>query len=285
MPEGDTLYRTATVLRDVLLGRTVTASRARPGGAHMGRVVGARIDRVDAQGKHLLVGFDVGLTLHTHLRMNGSWHRYRPGEWWRRSPSRAVCVIEVPDAVAVCFDAPVVELIETRALAIHPALSALGPDLLAADPDIEAALGRLRAPDRRLVPVGEALLDQRIMAGLGNVYRSELLWEAMLSPFVPLAEVGDDTLRGLVARGATLLRANRDTPNRVTTPDALGGPPGSGGPRRGMRAVNVYGRSGRPCPRCGSAISTMVFGELPRRVFWCATCQPQSAAIGIPTGA
>ena len=110
----------------------------------MGRVVGSRIDRVDAQGKHLLIGFDDGLTLHTHLRMNGSWHRYRPGERWRRSPSRAVCVIEVPDAVAVCFDAPMVELIETRALAIHPALAALGPDLLAPTPTSTRAVGRLR---------------------------------------------------------------------------------------------------------------------------------------------
>ena len=100
----------------------------------MDRVVPSTIDRVDSVGKHLLIGFDAGLTLHTHLRMNGSWHRYRPGEPWRRSPARAVCVVEVPGAVAVCFDAPVVELIETRALSLHPALAALGPILPSRNP-------------------------------------------------------------------------------------------------------------------------------------------------------
>ncbi len=162
----------------------------------MDRVVGSRIERVDAQGKHLLVGFDVGLTLHTHLRMNGSWHRYRPGEPWRRSPARAVCVLEVPDAVAVCFDAPVVELLDTRALAIHPVLATLGPDLLAPTPDVDTAVSRLGASGRRDTPVGEALLDQRALAGLGNVYRSELLWEARLSPFVPVEAVSEETLLG-----------------------------------------------------------------------------------------
>ncbi len=274
MPEGDTLFRTAAVLREVLLDKHVTASRARPGGVAMGRVVGSRIDRVAAQGKHLLIGFDVGLTLHTHLRMHGSWHRYRPGELWRRSPARAVCVIEVPDAVAVCFDAPVVELIDTRALAIHPALAGLGPDLLAASPDITGAIDRLRAPARMRTPIGAALLDQRALAGLGNVYRSELLWSGSVSPFVAVGDVREETLRLLVRSGVALLRANKDTPNRVTTPDALGGQPGSGGPRRGLRRLNVYGRSGRPCPRCGTTIRARVFGEPARRVFWCPTCQP-----------
>jgi endonuclease VIII len=277
MPEGDTLFRTAAVLREVLLGRTVSAARARAGGAAMERVVGSRIERVAAHGKHLLVDFDSGLSLHTHLRMNGSWHRYRPGERWRRSPARAVCVIEVPDAVAVCFDAPVVELLETRALAIHPVLTALGPDLLAPAPDLAAALERLRASGRRETPVGEALLDQHVMAGLGNVYRSEVLWQVLVLPFVPVTDVGDETMRRLVESGVALLRANSNTPTRVTTRDALGGLPGSDGPRRGIGRLNVYGRSGRPCPRCGTAIRTRVFGDPPRRVFWCPTCQPDRA--------
>ena len=174
MPEGDTLFRTAAVLREVLLGRDVIAAAGRPGGAALARVIGSRIERVDAQGKHLLIGFGNGLTLHTHLRMQGSWHRYRTGERWRRSPLRAVAVVEVAGAVAVCFDAPTVELIDSRALAIHPSLSALGPDLLAPTPDLAAAVARLRAPERAAMPVGEALLDQTALAGLGNVYRSEV---------------------------------------------------------------------------------------------------------------
>jgi len=282
VPEGDTLFRTATVLRDVLLGRTVVAARGRPGGAQLGRVVGARIDRVDAQGKHLLIGFDSGLTLHTHLRMNGSWHRYRPGERWRRNPARAVCVIEVPSAVAVCFDAPVVELIETRAVAIHPALVALGPDLLAPTPDIDAALRRLRAPERRALPVGEALLDQQALAGLGNVYRSELCFMERVDPFLPAGQVDPAALERLVRTGARLLHANRSGPRRTTTPDALGAAPGASDAiaRHDGDRLWVYGRTGRPCRRCGTLIRSVVTGAQPRRVWWCPGCQPAGAGGG-----
>jgi len=129
VPEGDTLYRTAAVLREVLEGRVVIAARGRSDGVALGRVVGSHVDRVEAHGKHLLMGFSNGLTLHTHLRMHGSWHRYRTEERWRRGISHAVATIEVPGTVAVCFDAPTVELLDTRALGLHPALSALGPDL------------------------------------------------------------------------------------------------------------------------------------------------------------
>ena len=135
MPEGDTLFRTAAGLRPYLVGRRVTAARVAGPGAvpQVARIVGREITAVDALGKNLLIRFDNGLEIRTHLRMNGSWHRYRPGERWRRPPSRARLVIEVPGAVAVCFDAPVVELLEQRAEALHPSLGALGPDLLAPD--------------------------------------------------------------------------------------------------------------------------------------------------------
>src|SRR6185295_13949964 len=130
MPEGDTLHRTALGLAPHLVGRTVSAA----------------ITSVEAIGKNLLIRFDNGLEIRTHLRMNGSWHRYRPGERWRRPPSRARLVIEVPGAVAVCFDAPVVELLEQRAEALHPSLGALGPDLLAPTFDTVEAVRRLRDP-------------------------------------------------------------------------------------------------------------------------------------------
>jgi endonuclease-8 len=273
VPEGDTLHRTASVLRAVLLDERVSAARARPGGAQLARVIDSRIDRVDSVGKHLLIGFDVGLTLHTHLRMEGSWHRYRPGERWRRSPSRAVAVIEVPRAIAVCFDAPVVELLETRALPLHPALAGLGPDLLADEPDLDAAVALLLDPWRALLTIAEALLDQTAVAGIGNVYRSEVLWAVGVSPFALVGEVGVDTLRSVLETAATFLRANAETPSRTTMPDALGGPPASHGPRRGRPRLAVYGRAGRPCPRCGSIIRAETIGELPRRVYFCPTCQ------------
>jgi endonuclease-8 len=278
MPEGDTLYRTATVLREVLLGRPVTAARGRPGGPPLGRLVGRPVLAVEARGKHLLIGFGAAagrpaLTLHTHLQMRGSWHRYRPDEPWRRSAQRAVAVLEVGGAVAVCFDAPTVELLETRALAIHPVLRALGPDLLAPEPDLAAAAQRLAHPARSNVPVGDALLDQTALAGLGNVYRSEVCFIERVDPWTPLGDLAPEALERLVATGAGLLLANRDDPRRTTMPDVLGGPPGSKGPRPHGGRLWVYGRAGRPCRRCGASIRSASSGPLARRVYWCPRCQ------------
>lgn len=285
MPEGDTLFRTAAVLRAVLAGRDVVRARGRPDGVQLERVAGARVETVEAQGKHLLIGFSNGLTLHTHLRMHGSWHRYRPWERWRHGPERAVAVIETPNAVAVCFDAPTVELIETRALALHPVLSTLGPDLLAPEPDLARAIANLRAPARAAMPVGEALLDQSLLAGLGNVYRSEVLFLERVDPFLPLGALGPGVTERLVATGARLLHANRLSAERVTTADALGGDPGSGlARRRGAPLLHVYGRPGRPCPRCATRIRTRVFGTLPRRVFWCPVCQAPGAGSAAGDG-
>src|SRR3954451_24827383 len=139
MPEGDTLRRTAAGLAPHLVGKPVTSARAPTGAAQADRIVGATIESVEAAGKNLVIRFDNGLELRTHMRMNGSWHRYRPGERWRRPPGRARVVLEVPGAVAVCFDAPVVELFEQRAEHLHPALASLGPDLLDAEYDDDDA--------------------------------------------------------------------------------------------------------------------------------------------------
>jgi formamidopyrimidine-DNA glycosylase len=154
MPEGDTIHRTAEVLRRALVGRTVTAARAQPRPGlrsvpRMERIVGAGVTAVEARGKHLLIGFDYGLTLRTHMRMRGAWHRYRPGERWRRPAHEATVVVETAESVAVCFGAPVAELLTDADLARHPALATLGPDLLADDFDTDAAIARLRAPYRR----------------------------------------------------------------------------------------------------------------------------------------
>jgi endonuclease VIII len=278
VPEGDTLYRTATVLREALAGREVTGARGRPDGPALGRVLGSTVQRVDARGKHLLIDFSAGLTLHTHLRMHGSWHRYQPGERWKRAVSRAVAVIEVPTAVAVCFDAPTVELLDTRAVAIHPVLAALGPDLLDPDVDLDAVVARLREPSRAAMPLGDALLDQTALAGLGNVYRSEVCFIERLDPFIPLRDVTEGHLRRVVETGHRLLVANRLSVARTSTPDALGGAPGAGGPHHGPR-LYVYGRAGRPCLRCGTAIRTRKSGELARDVYWCPRCQASGDAI------
>ncbi len=269
MPEGDTLFRTAAGLRPHLVGRAVTAARASGPGAvpQAYRLVGRTIDAVDSVGKNLIIRFDGGLELRTHLRMNGSWHRYRPGEPWKRPASRARLVLEVPGAVAVCFDAPVVELFETRAERVHPSLGRLGPDLL--DPSFDAATAhqRLRDPSRAGTEIALALLDQRAQAGIGNVYKNEVLWIERVSPFATVAELDDATIDRLIATVRRLLLANAAPgrgAERVTTT----------GDRAAPGPLYVYGRGGRPCRRCGTPIaSTRQGSDLPRTTYWCPQCQ------------
>ena len=254
MPEGDALARTAAGLRPYLLGRSVTRAQARLPGPQVARVVGSTITGVDALGKNLLIRFDNGLEIRTHLRMNGTWHRYRPGEAWRRPAARTRLVLEVPGAVAVCFDAPVVELFEQRAEALHPSLSALGPDLLDPAFDADEALRRLRHPARAGMAIAEALLDQRALAGIGNIWKSETLFVERVNPFIAVGTFDDATLQRLVA-----------TARRLLTASAARLRPGP---------LNVYRRTGRPCPRCGTPIASAQQGsELPRTTYWCPRCQ------------
>jgi endonuclease-8 len=208
--------------------------------------------------------------------MNGSWHRYRPGERWRRPAGRARLVIEVPGAVAVCFDAPVVELLEQRTEALHPSLGRLGPDLLAPDFDADEAIRRLRDPSRAAIAVGEALLDQRALAGIGNIWKNETLWVERVSPFVAVGSLADETLVGLVATARRLMRASAgQTPRvaQVTTTER----------RSASGSRSVYGRTGRPCPRCRTPIASTQQGtEIPRTTYWCPTCQPAPTPAAAP---
>ena len=257
MPEGDTLFRTAQGLRPYLVGRDVVAARAQGPGPvpQVQRIIGKRVDAVEAQGKNLLIRFDGGLELRTHLRMNGSWHRYRPGERWRRPPGRARLVLEVDGTVAVCFDAPVVELFESRAEMLHPTLARLGPDLLSPDFDGAEAHRRLRAPERADMSISEALLDQRALAGIGNIWRNETLFAERVDPFVAVRDLDDATLERLIATARRLLTQ-------------------SAGLAPGRAPTKVYRRTGRPCPRCGTPIrSGPSSGEIPRTTYWCPTCQ------------
>ena len=258
MPEGDTLHRTAAGLRPYLVGRTVTAARTGGPGAvpQVDRIVGREIRSVEALGKNLLIRFDGDLELRTHLRMNGSWHRYRPGERWRRPPSRARLVLEVPGAVAVCFDAPVVELFEERAEALHPSLSRLGPDLLAPDFDAAEAVRRLRSAERRDQSICSALLDQTALAGIGNIWRNETLFSERIHPLTLVGDLDGDALHRLVATARRLLTVS------------------AGSRRPGAAPMRVYRRTGRPCPRCGTAIrSDQLGGDIPRTTYWCPRCQ------------
>jgi endonuclease-8 len=229
------------------------------------------VESVEARGKHLLIRFDSGLVLRTHLGMHGSWHRYAPGERWHRPPSRARIVLETGSAVVVCFDAPTVELFDGRAEAIHPVISALGPDLMSPDFDdasLEDAFRRFRDPSRASLTIAEALLDQHAMAGVGNVYKSEVLFVERVDPFAPVRTVPDEALRRLVLTARRLLLANSAGGPRVTT-----------APRAGTVAAGdrlwVYDRTGRPCRACGTAIRQRSHGELDRLTFWCPSCQAE----------
>ncbi|MGI8998888.1 MAG: Fpg/Nei family DNA glycosylase [Candidatus Limnocylindria bacterium] len=265
MPEGDTIFRTAEVLRAALVGRRVTAARARPqpglrGVPDLSRLIGATVDSVEARGKHLLIGFDNGLTLRSHLRMTGSWHRYRPGEPWRRPLRQASAILETAESVAVAFNTPVVELLTDADLRRSRPLTTLGPDLLSRTFDADEAAQRFRA--RSSAELGNALLDQRAVAGIGNVYKSEVAFLEGLDPWAPVGAFDDAELLGALRTARRLLQANVHGGARVTT--------GSPAQNEGLW---VYGRAGRPCRRCGTAIQRRRQGKLARLTFWCPRCQ------------
>ena len=270
MPEGDTLARIAAVLRPMLVGQIIRDARGRPGGAQLERVVGRTVLSVTNRGKHLLIDFDNGMTLHTHLGLHGSWRRYRRGDVRRTSPDQLAALLATDEWVAACFDAPTVELLDTRAVAIHPALRSLGSDTSNEGFDPDAALARLRSPRLAPTPIGDALLDQGAVAGLGNVYRSELPFLERVSPFALVEKLTDEKLRAMLERGEKLVKLNSRGGGRVTT--TVGIP----------ADTYVYGRTGRPCFRCRTPIRSAVTRRTPdsppRRVYWCPSCQPSLKA-------
>ncbi len=268
MPEGDTIFRTARTLQRALGGRIVT--RFESPLATLSRVdidspiAGRTVQSVRSIGKHLLIEFSGGLVLRTHMRMNGQWHLYRPGERWRRPRSSMRVAVTTDAFVAVGFDVPVAEFLRADRLARHRELARLGPDLLSDSFDEALAIARLKAAGKS---IGEALLDQRVVAGIGNVFKCEILFLAGVDPFRPAATLSEETARRAIDIARDLLRRNV----------AEGGT--SGGSRRTTRSMDpsarlwVYGRGGRPCRRCGTPIRSRKVGEDARLTYWCAKCQ------------
>lgn len=261
MPEGDTIHRAAALLRPALQGAALRAFRA-PRLAGTRPRPGEVIESVDANGKHLLIRFSGGLTLETHLRMTGTWHLYRDGERWRRPPHLMRCLVTVDGWQAVCFAAPVVRTYPTAAAGTAADPTAhLGPDLCVDHPDQEQVVQQCVALMSALdpaTPVGEALLDQRVANGVGNVYKSEVCWHELVDPFAPLCAVDVPTRARLLRTAARLLRANVGPGRRRTVAEGLA----------------VYGHRGSPCRRCGTAVRSDVRGALARVTYWCPTCQP-----------
>lgn len=260
MPEGDTIFAAAARLADVLVGREVVDLT----GSHPGlRENGRRLRRhtvtaVESIGKHLLIHFDHGWSLRTHLGMPGEWHVYRRGQRWRRTPGKARVVVTTAEHVAVCFSAPTVHVGRTDAIAAQ--VDHLGPDLMKDGVDLDEIVRR--AESSGAATVADLLLDQRVMAGLGNVYKSEVLFLEKTHPLTPVDSLRAGAIVELAERGRRLLRGNTGSRPRSTT----------GEWRRGQRTW-VYGRGGRPCRRCGTAIASDTHGDLDRVTYWCPRCQ------------
>ncbi len=254
MAEGDTILRTARRLDAVLAGKQVSASapNARGRAAGIEALDGRRVERVESRGKHLLLHFEGGIVLHSHLGMNGSWQLYPQGARWRRSVRSAWAALSTGQAEAVQFGGSTLRVLPERRLALDPALARLGPDILGDNFDEREAAGRLRQSAARR-QVGDALLDQRLVAGVGNIFKSEGCFAARVNPWRPLGEMCEDELEGVLAR-------TRELMNAATL--------------SGRHPRSVYRRAGEPCRRCGTRLHSRGQGDANRTTYWCPHCQP-----------
>lgn len=257
MPEGDTIHAAARRVGAALVGREIVAIET-PHRRHAldrwpERLAGRAVRSVDAHGKHLFLRFAGGLTLHSHLRMGGMWGVYVQGERWSRSPRRAWLVIRTPEHEVVELDGPVLELRRESLTRFDLRLAALGADVLAPELDERAIVTRVREDDPTR-GLGDALLDQRNIAGIGNIWKSEGCFDAGIDPWRPVGEVPE----------IDFLRLVRNVRARMEESVANGGHP------LGLR---VYERAGRPCPRCGERIRARGQGDDNRTTYWCPGCQ------------
>lgn len=274
MPEGDTIFRAARSLHRVLAGHVVT--RFDTAYAHLDRVnvdtpiAGRTIAKCESAGKHLLIVFSGDLILRTHMRMNGSWHLYRHGEKWWRGPRAMRVRIDTTDWVAVAFNVPVAEFVTPRQLETRDPVAQLGPDLLGSTFDRDEAVRRIMASGAR--PIAMTLLDQRIVAGIGNVYKSEVLFMSGVHPEVPSSAIPRPVLEQMMDLARALLRDNLidGTSPRIQTYRNL----------RQLSAATdhgdslwVYGRRDKPCRNCSTPIAMKKMGLDARSTYWCPRCQ------------
>ena len=257
MPEGDTIHYAASRIRPVLEGQVPDELRTpHPRFARdrwPERLGGRAVRAVEARGKHLLLRFEGDLTLHSHLRMTGSWRVLPEGARWPRSPRRAWLVIRRGDRVVVQFDGPVLELMTDGRSRFDQRLAGLGPDIVGTDWDERRFLRRLRDDDPTR-PIGDALLDQRTLAGIGNLWKVEGCFLAGVDPWRPVQRVSDDEALAIVR--ACRPRMQQSARDGVQD-----------------RFKVIYGRAGRPCPRCGTPIAQRPQGLDNRLTYWCPGCQ------------
>lgn len=253
MPEGDTIHRAANRIRPVLEGRVPDRLTMPRNDRWAQRLAGRPVTGVDAHGKHLFIHFDGQLVIHSHLRMTGAWTIGRVGDRWRRARRRAWLVIQAGAGEVVQFDGPVLELLTESRRRFDSRLAALGPDVLGETLDQGEVLRRLRDDDPTR-SIGDALLDQRTIAGLGTIWRAESCFAAGVNPWRPTGGVTDREVLAIVGSARDQMTAAVRA-----------------GERPGRRAV--YGLDGRPCRRCGTRIRRASLGDDARVVYWCPSCQ------------
>jgi endonuclease-8 len=251
MAEGDTILRAARRLDAALAGETVAVSAPNPRGKAAGveRLDGKRLDGVDSHGKHLLLRFD-DLVLHSHLGMSGGWHVYPRGARWRRPRSSAWVVLSGEDQDAVQFGGPTLRVLSAAKAKRDPQLARLGPDVLAPDFEPEPVVAAMRADPS--CGLGDALLDQTLVAGIGNIFKSEACFAAKVDPWRAVGDLSDQELR------AVLLAAREQMADAVT--------------KGGRHTFSVY-KARRPCPRCRGPIRSRGQGDANRTTYWCPNCQ------------
>jgi endonuclease VIII len=258
MAEGDSILRIARRIDERLAGSAVsvrTPGRRRPAGLAAKEIDGRVLERAESRGKHLLLHFDGELALHSHLGMRGSWELYASGERWRRPRSQAWIALSGSGTEAVNFGGSVMRISTEAGLRRDPRLGRLGPDLLADDFDPAAATERLRS--RPELELGTALLGQRLVAGIGNIFKSEGCFAARLDPARPVGSLSEEEIAGVLAATRELML------------EAV---------RTGRQPGRVYRRAGRPCPRCGTKIAARAQGDSARTTYWCPGCQAAPAS-------
>jgi endonuclease VIII len=275
MPEGDTIFRTARTLHRALAGKAVTSFRSAY--ALLTRfnedtpLTGQVVERVESRGKWVLMHFSGGDILATHMLMNGSWHIYRSGERWQRPAADMRIVVETSDFVAVGFNVPLAEMHTAQSLARDRRIPPVASDVLGRDFDEEAALEHLRSCGE--MELGEVLLRQKVLAGVGNVFKSEICFATGLNPFRMVASLSRRELAEVVSMARGQLGANvlEDSGDQIVTY--------RGRQRRTTHRSDpganlwVYGRAGQPCRRCGEAICSQLQGADARTTYWCPRCQ------------
>lgn len=260
MPEGDTIHKLAVFLATALVGQRLAGARLR--GQDIGELREQRVQAVASKGKHLLIEFDGGLSLRVHLGMYGSWHRYPVWQPWEKPARQATLELSIQELQYVCFNAKEVELVPTLGFRMRDQTSRLGPDLTCDTPAIDALLKRARGIPSTDTEVTDLLLDQRIASGIGNVYKSEVLFLERCAPRARVGDLNDDTLAALYRTAERLLKNNLGGGPRVTRTTDDG---------RGI--LWVYGRDRRPCLRCGVRVERAYLGRYLRPTYWCPSCQ------------